>query len=45
MKKIEIMDLFINEVDYALGVLTRKDKKNISSDDSMGKSNKKNQLM
>ena len=44
MKKIEIMDLFINEVDYALGVLTRKDKKNISSDDSMDKSNQKKSI-
>ena len=27
MKKIEFMDLFISELDYALGVLTRKVKK------------------
>ena len=39
MKKIEFMDLFINELDYALGVLTQKVKKNIPADDSMNKSN------
>ena len=44
MKKIEFMDLFINELDYALGVLTRKVKKNIPADDSMDKSNQKKSI-
>ena len=44
MKKTEFMDLFINELDYALGVLTRKVKKNIPADDSMNKSNQKKSI-
>ena len=44
MKKTEFMDLFINELDYALGVLTRKVKKNIPADDSMDKSNQKKSI-
>ena len=44
MKKIEFMDLFINELDYALGVLTRKVKKNIPADDSMDESNQKKSI-
>ena len=44
MKKIEFMDLLINELDYALGVLTRKVKKNIPADDSMDKSNQKKSI-
>ena len=44
MKKIEFMDLFINELDYALGVLTQKVKKNIPADDSMNKSNQQKSI-
>ncbi len=44
MKKVEIMDLFISEVDYALSVLTRKGNKNIPTDDSMDKSNRKKSI-
>ncbi len=44
MKKVEIMDLFISEVDYALSVLTRKGNKNIPTDDSVDKSNRKKSI-